>query len=69
MWLRQIRARQGGKLVALIGRILEDGGEMIAASLLTATVVLAVVCPELFGACHNAQSQTSNPKSSPSSRS
>jgi hypothetical protein len=41
--LRQIRAWHGGGRVALIGRILEDGGEMSGASLLTATVVLAVV--------------------------
>jgi hypothetical protein len=40
---RQIRAWHRSDAVALIGRILEDGGEMFGASLLTATVVLAVV--------------------------
>jgi hypothetical protein len=43
IWLRQLRAWHSSKLQMLIGRILEDGGEMAAASLLTVTVVLAVV--------------------------
>ncbi len=60
MGLRQTREGNGGRLVALIGRILEDGGEMVAASLLTVTVVLAVV-----GSGQSADGAIGRPRSPP----
>lgn len=60
MVLRQIRAWHRSELEVLIGRILEDGGEMVAASLLTVTVVLAVV-----GSGRTADGATGRPGSGP----
>jgi len=41
-----IRAFGGGKLAVMISGVFEDGGEMIAASFLTATIARAVFFPE-----------------------